>query len=57
MTPKELIAYVQHYFTQMTASDIDGIVGIFEPNGFVVSPFLGKVVAPAFFKVLGDKYA
>jgi len=54
MTPEQQITTVRRYFTLLTASDIDGIVALFEPDGFVVSPFLGKVAAPEFFKKLGN---
>ena len=54
MTPAEQIAYVRRYFELMSASDIDGIIALFEADGFVVSPFLGKMKASDFFKKLGN---
>ena len=54
MTPADQIARVRLYFERMSASDIPGIVDLFEPDAFVVSPFLGKMPAPAFFAKLGE---
>lgn len=54
MTPAEKIAYVRTYFERLTASDIDGIVSLFNPEAHVVSPFLGKMNAAAFFAKLGS---
>lgn len=44
---------VERYFTCLTASDIPGIVALFAPEATVLSPFLGKMPAPAFFAKLG----
>lgn len=57
MTPSEKIAYVREYFVLLTASDIDGIVGLFDPNGHVNSPFLGRMKASDFFAKLGNASA
>ena len=46
-------AIVRAYFAKMTAIDIDGIIAMFEPDGFVVSPFLGRMPAPDFYAKLG----
>jgi len=54
MTTTEQIAYIRQYFERMTASDIDGIIDMFEPDGYVLSPFLGKMLAADFFKKLGN---
>lgn len=54
MTPEEKTDYVRRYFDLMSASDIDGIVDLFETNAYVLSPFLGKMAAPEFFKKLGN---
>ena len=53
MNSDEKIARVQHYFELMTASDIDGIINLFEADAHVSSPFLGKMNAPDFFRKLG----
>lgn len=53
MTPAEKTAYVCRYFELMSASDIDGIIALFERNAFVVSPFLGRMDTDAFFRKLG----
>lgn len=54
MTSTEKVAQVQRYFELMTASDIDGIIGLFDENAYVLSPFLGKMGASEFFKKLGN---
>lgn len=54
MKPVKMIEYVRRYFELMTASDIDGIIDMFEIEGFVLSPFLGRMQAPDFFRKLGD---
>jgi hypothetical protein len=48
MTTEKRIAFVRRSFDLPTASDADGIVGISEHDGFVISPFLGKMSAPDF---------
>lgn len=37
----------------MTASDMDGIIDLFEDDAHVVSPFLGTMDAPGIFRKLG----
>ena len=54
MSPADQIAFVRRYFDLLTAADLDGIVAMFEPDASVLSPFLGKMPAPAFFEKLGD---
>ena len=54
MTPADKVAYVRRYFDLMTASDIDAIIGMFEHDAYVLSPFLGKSPAPDFFRKLGN---
>lgn len=54
MTPTEKVVLVKRYFELMTASDIDGIIGLFDDDAYVLSPFLGKVDASEFFKKLGN---
>ncbi|MCP4185526.1 MAG: nuclear transport factor 2 family protein [Hyphomicrobiales bacterium] len=49
-----MIEYVRRYFELMTASNIDGIIDMFESDGFVLSPFLGRMQAPDFFHKLDD---
>lgn len=54
MIPAEQTALVRRYFDRMTASEIDGIVELFDDDAEVQSPFLGTVTAPDFFKKLGN---
>lgn len=53
MTPDEKVAQVQRYFELMSASDIEGIIGLFDEDAYVLSPFLGRMDASEFFKKLG----
>ena len=53
MTDQEKIGQVRRYFERLTASDIDGIIGLFAADGFVDSPFLGRMDAAPFFEKLG----
>ncbi|WP_424984979.1 nuclear transport factor 2 family protein [Microbulbifer sp. S227A] len=48
------IAQIRQYFELLTASDIDGIVGLFENEAYVNSPFLGKLNASEFFGRLNE---
>ena len=54
MTKTQIIASVRYYFDRLTASDTDGLLALFAPDAFVLSPFLGKMEAEAFFKKLGN---
>jgi len=54
MTSKAKVDYIRTYFDRLTASDIDGIISLFEVDAHVVSPFLGKMSAERFFKKLGN---
>ena len=54
MTPSEQTAAIRLYFELMSASDIDGIIDLFDKDAFVLSPFLGKMAASDFFKKLGN---
>lgn len=54
MTPAEKAARVRLYFEKLTASDIRGIVDLFEETAHVTSPFLGKMPVSAFFEKLGN---
>ena len=54
MKPAAQIAQVRRYFELLTASDISGIVSLFDEDAFVVSPFLGRMNASDFFDKLGD---
>ena len=38
----------------MTKGDIEAIIGLFADDGYVVSPFLGTVLARPFFEKLGN---
>lgn len=46
------IALVKSYFERMTAGDIEGIIALFDDDGFVLSPFLGKMDVRPFFEKL-----
>lgn len=54
MTPADKIAYVRTYFERLTASDISGIISLFEQDAHVNSPFLGRMNASDFFEKLGN---
>ena len=54
MTPEYKIARVRRYFDLLSASDIPGIVALFEEDAQIQSPFLGRVLASAFFEKLGS---
>jgi len=45
--------FVRKYFERLTASDYIGIIEMFEGDGWVDSPFLGKLPASKFFTKLG----
>ena len=45
--------YVRQYFERLTASDYEGIIAMFEDDGWVDSPYLGKTPAADFFARLG----
>ena len=40
---------VKEYLAALEAGDVERIVTLFEPNGWVVSPFLGRMTAREFF--------
>jgi ketosteroid isomerase-like protein len=40
---------VRQYFVALEAGDVEGIVSLFEPNGWVFSPLLGRMTARDFF--------
>ncbi len=40
---------VRDYLTALEAGDVARIVSLFEPNGWVLSPFLGRMTACEFF--------
>ncbi|MEC7494720.1 MAG: nuclear transport factor 2 family protein, partial [Pseudomonadota bacterium] len=44
---------VRAYFERLTAANYDAIVAMFEKDGWVDSPFLGKIAASDFFAKLG----
>lgn len=50
----EKISFVRQYFDRLTASDIEGIISMFSPDGFVISPYLGRMSAKDFFAKLGE---
>ena len=45
---------VRKYFERLTASDYVGIIEMFEEDGWVDSPYLGKLPASEFFAKLGE---
>ena len=53
MDKKDQGRLVRTYFERLTAADYPGILNLFEPDGWVDSPFLGKVPAAEFFARLG----
>ena len=53
MDKKDQGRLVRTYFERLTAADYPGILTLFEPDGWVDSPFLGKVPAAEFFARLG----
>lgn len=54
MTPEDRVALVRRYFDRMSASDIAGIIALFEDDAHVMSPFLGRMRASDFFEKLGS---
>lgn len=54
MAIQERAQTVRAYFERLTGGDFDGIIAMFEPDGFVVSPFLGTMAAEAFYQKLGQ---
>ena len=54
MNTETKTAKIKRYFERMSESDIEGIIAMFASDGFVMSPFLGKVDAPSFFRKLGN---
>lgn len=54
MSPEEKANRIRQYFACLTASDIQGILALFEPDGIVNSPFLGTILATEFFKKLTE---
>jgi len=40
---------VREYFAALEAGDVERIVTLFEPNGWVLSPLLGQMTAREFF--------
>ena len=53
MTDIDRGAYLRTYFKRLTASDYEGIIGRFEADGEIDSPYLGKMMASDFFTKLG----
>ena len=40
---------LKNYLTALEKGDVDWILSLFEPDGWVQSPLLGKMAAPEFF--------
>ena len=45
---------IRKYFERLTASDYVGIIEMFEEDGWVDYPYLGKLPASEFFAKLGE---
>ena len=45
---------VRQYLSALEAGDIERIVSLFEPDGWVHSPFLGRMTAREFFPKLAE---
>ncbi|MXY35007.1 MAG: nuclear transport factor 2 family protein [Boseongicola sp. SB0664_bin_43] len=54
MTLHERAAYMRQYFEYLTASEYTSIIAMFEDDGIVDSPYLGKLPASEFFSKLGN---
>ncbi len=54
MNQEEKGKFFRKYFERLTASDYVGIIEMFEDDGWVESPFLGKLSASEFFAKLGE---
>lgn len=53
MNNSDKIAFVRSYFARLTASDMDGIIAMFEPDAKVQTPYVGSMNAAEFFAKLG----
>ena len=53
MSDPAKIAHVRRYFELMTAGDIEGIIALFADDAHIMSPFLGRMDAPPFYRKLG----
>lgn len=53
MNRTDKATFVRQYFDRLTASEIDGIIDMFEADSEVDSPYLGKMRASEFFAKLG----
>lgn len=53
MNNSDKIAFVRSYFARLTASDMDGIISMFEPDAKVSSPYVDGMSADDFFAQLG----
>ena len=45
---------VREYLVALEGGDVERIVSLFEPNGWVLSPFLGRMTAREFFPKVVD---
>jgi len=54
MTQEDRGKIVRKYFERLTTSDYVGIIEMFEEDGWVDSPYLGKLPASEFFAKLGE---
>ena len=45
---------VRQYLAALEAGDVERIVSLFEPDGWVLSPFLGRMAAREFFPKVVD---
>ncbi|MCM5680422.1 nuclear transport factor 2 family protein [Schlegelella sp. S2-27] len=51
---EQRLAAVRRYLDCLHRSDIEGLISLFAPEGFVVSPFLGTMHARPFFEKLAQ---
>ena len=54
MDPSHRATLVRTYFERLTAADYTAIIAMFEADGWVESPYLGRLPASEFFARLGD---
>ena len=54
MNPSHSATLVRTYFERLTAADYPAIIAMFEADGWVESPYLGKLPASEFFARLGN---
>lgn len=53
MSTDDRVSYVRRYFERLTAADYLAIIDMFDQDGEIDSPYLGKMRASDFFTKLG----